>query len=55
MEDKLFLVFGLAAVICGIALVTQQQYVIGIGGTVAGAWVVFKNINKIRAKKAEEN
>lgn len=54
MEDKLFLVFGILAIICGIALVFQQQYTIGIGGTIAGAWVVFKNINKIKAKRNAE-
>lgn len=51
MEDKVFLVFGIIGVICGIILIFQQQYLIGTGGTIASASVVFRNVKKLKTKK----
>lgn len=41
MEDKLFLGFGVITVISGIVLILEQQYVIGVSGSIVGAGLVF--------------
>lgn len=50
MEDKLFLGFGILVVICGVWMIVDKNYLIGISGAVVGATLVFSNFQKIRNK-----
>ena len=53
MEDKLFIGFGVVALICGIVFIIQQQYLLGIAGSIVGIGLVLQNLKKIQAKKQE--
>lgn len=53
MEQKLMLGLGIAAVISGILLILEKQYLIGISGSVVGAGLVVQNIKKIRDQNSE--
>lgn len=51
MQDKLLIGLGIAALVSGIILTFQQQYIIGISGAIAGAGLVWQNLKKLREKK----
>lgn len=53
MEDKLFIVFGVLALISGILLATQGQYLIGIPGAIVGLALIVKNTKKIREEQVK--
>lgn len=53
MEDKIFLGFGVVTIICGILLILEQKYLIGISGSIVGAWLAYQNYVKISNKNNE--
>lgn len=55
MEDKIFLGFGVLAFICGILLILEQKYLIGVSGAIVGAWLGYMNYVKIKNKSDNQN
>lgn len=47
--NKLFLGVGVIAVMSGIFLIVEGDYLIGTSGSIVGAWLVFENIKKLKA------
>jgi len=41
--DKVFIGFGIVTIISGIYLIVQEDYLIGISGTMVGIWLTFLN------------
>lgn len=52
-QSKLFIGFGIITVISGIALIIQGQPVIGIPGSIIGAWLILQNVQQLRKGKGE--
>ncbi|MEL7338937.1 MAG: hypothetical protein AAGM67_00520 [Bacteroidota bacterium] len=50
---KAFIGFGVLTILSGIALIVQSQYVIGIPGTIVGAWLIMQNVKNLNASKEE--
>lgn len=48
MENKLFALVGLVAVVSGVFLALQDQYVVGIAGAIVGLGLLVQNVKKIR-------
>lgn len=46
--DKVFLGMGVIAVMSGIFLIVEGNYLIGTSGSIVGAWFVFQNIKKVK-------
>ena len=53
MAEKFFLGFGIIALISGIYLIIQQDYVIGISGSIVGAGLALQNMKAIRNRNSE--
>lgn len=53
MENKLFLAFGIITILSGIALSFQENYLIGVPGTIVGIWLTAVNFKKVKEKQAE--
>lgn len=53
METKIFLGFGILALISGILLIFEKQYLLGISGSIVGAGLALQNIKKLRDKNSE--
>ncbi len=48
-SNKIFLGFGILAIICGIALAFENP-IIGIPGSIVGLWLTVDNWKKIKGK-----
>lgn len=47
-SKKLWIVFGAVTIISGIILMIQQNYLIGVPGTVVGVWLFAQNVKDLR-------
>jgi len=52
-SDKLFLGFGILTIISGIALIFEEQYLIGISGSIVGLGLALQNFKKIKNNNIE--
>ncbi len=52
-SDKIFLGFGILTILSGLYLIVQEDYLIGISGSVVGVWLFLQNWKKIKDKHSE--
>jgi len=53
ITDKLLLAFGIITILSGIYLILEEDYVIGISGSIVGAWLTYQNWTKLNKEKKE--
>jgi len=51
-SEKLFIGFGILTVVSGILLVLENNYLIGISGSIVGAGLIFLNMKKLKEKNS---
>ena len=51
--EKAFIGFGIVTIISGIFLIIQQQYLIGISGSIVGIWLILLKMNKLKDSNKE--
>lgn len=51
--EKSFIVLGVITVLSGIFLIFEENYVVGVSGSIVGLGLVFQNIKQLREKKDE--
>lgn len=51
--DKAFIGFGVIIIISGVLLAIQDQFLIGIPGSIVGIWLVVANMKKLKEKNSE--
>jgi len=49
--EKLFLGIGIITVLSGILLIFEENYVVGVSGSIVGLGLVIQNIKRLREKK----
>ena len=52
-SEKLFIGLGAISCISGIILAIEHNLVIGIAGSIVGLWLVYENLQKLKAKNKE--
>lgn len=50
-SEKLFLGLGVITVLSGILLIFEENYIVGVSGTIVGLGLVFQNLKQLREKK----
>ncbi len=50
--DKAFIGFGIVTIASGVLLAIQDQFLIGIPGSIVGIWLVVANMKKIKEKRS---
>lgn len=53
-EHKIFLGLGIITVICGIAGIFMQNYIVGIFGSIVGLFLTWDNYKKLTGKESRE-
>jgi hypothetical protein len=51
--DKIFLGFGIITIISGAFLVLENDYLIGISGSIVGVWLVVSNLKNLKNRKGD--
>ena len=54
-SEKIFIGIGIVTIFSGIALIFQQQYLIGGAGSIVGIWLVLQNLKQLKEKKVNNN
>ena len=52
-SEKLFIGFGIITILSGVYLMIQNQYLIGVPGSIVGVWLVLQNMKQIKDKRSE--
>lgn len=52
-SEKLWIGFGIITIISGVILALQNQYLIGIPGSIVGIWLVLQNMKQIKDKNSQ--